>query len=96
MVHECSLSKLPTIQVLRHKLYPEQEKHDFTQTRKHEKYQPSSAGGTRSPPAMPHRLQNPKWPPVAPKMADGVLKGVQPKVIGHAEPSKQVLSGKVP
>merc|ERR1712208_88391 len=43
----------------------------------------SGAGGTRSPPATPHRLQNPKWPPVAPKMADGVWKGVQPKVIGH-------------
>ena len=41
-------------------------------------YQPSGAGGTRSPPATPHRLQNPKWPPGAPKMADGVWKGVQP------------------
>ena len=40
------------------------------------KYQPSSAGGTRSPPAMPHRLQNPKWPPGAPKMADVVWNGV--------------------
>ena len=58
MVHKCSSSKLPTIQVLRHKLFPEQEKHDFTQTRKHEKYQSSGAGGTRSPPAMPHRLQH--------------------------------------
>ena len=34
-------------------------------------YQPSGAGGTRSPPATPHRL------PVGPKMADGVWKGVQ-------------------
>ena len=25
------------------------------------KYQPSGAGGTCSPPATPHRLQNPKW-----------------------------------
>ena len=42
------------------------------------KYQPSGAGGTRSPPATPHRLQNPKWLPVGPKMADGVWKGVYP------------------
>ena len=45
---------------------------------KQEKYQPSGAGGTRSPPATPHRLQNPKWPPGGPKMADGVWKWVQP------------------
>ena len=25
------------------------------------KYQPSSDGGTRSPTAMPHQLQKPKW-----------------------------------
>ena len=25
-----------------------------------------------------HSLQNPKWPPGGPKMADGVLKGVYP------------------
>ena len=42
-----------------------------------EKYQPSGAGGTHSPPAMPHHLQNPKWPPVGLKMANGVWKGVQ-------------------
>ena len=41
-------------------------------------YQPSGKGGTRSPPATPHRLQNPKWPPGGPKMADGVWKGVYP------------------
>ena len=29
-------------------------------------------------PATPHCLQNPKWPPVGPKMADGVWKGVYP------------------
>ena len=40
------------------------------------KYQPSGEGGTRSPPAMLHRLQNPIWPPGGPKMADGVWKGV--------------------
>ena len=44
------------------------------------KYQPSGAGGTRSPPAMPHCLQNPKWPSVGLKMADGVWKGVSPQV----------------
>ena len=41
-------------------------------------YQPSGEGGTHSPPATPHRLQNPKWPPGGPKMADGVWKGVHP------------------
>ena len=34
--------------------------------------QPSSAGGTRSTPAMPHRLQNLKWLPGGSKMADKV------------------------
>ena len=42
-------------------------------------------GGTRSPPATPHRLQNPKWPPGGPKMADGVWKGVYPQVFGHSK-----------
>ena len=41
-------------------------------------YQPSGAGGTRSQPATTHRLQNPKWPPGGPKMAEGVWKGVYP------------------
>ena len=50
-MHKCSSSKLPTIQVLRHKLFPEQEKHDFTQTRKHEKTSLASPG------ALTHRLQ---------------------------------------
>ena len=36
-----------------------------------EEYQPSGEGGTRSPPATPHRLQNPKCLPADPKMADG-------------------------
>ena len=31
-----------------------------------------------APPAAQHRLKNPKWPPVGPKMADGVRKGVYP------------------
>ena len=42
------------------------------------KYQPSGEGGARSPPATPHRLQNPKWLSGDPKMADGVRKGVYP------------------
>ena len=46
-----------------------------------EEYQPSGEGGARSLPATPNRLQrlqNPKWPPGGPKMADGVWKGVYP------------------
>ena len=39
------------------------------------KYQPSGAGGTRSPPATPHCLQYLRWPLGGPKMADGVWKG---------------------
>ena len=35
-------------------------------------------GGTRSLPATPHRLQDPKWLPGGPKIADGVWKGVYP------------------
>ena len=60
--------------------------------KKLDKYQPSGAWGTRSPPAMPHRLQRRtacnaapphrlqslNWPPVGPKMADEVWKGVYP------------------
>ena len=42
------------------------------------KYQPSGAGGTRSPPATQHCLQNPKWPPGGPKMVNRVWKGVYP------------------
>ena len=41
-------------------------------------YQPSGAGGTRSPPATLHCLQNPKWPPGGPKKGDRAWKGVQP------------------
>merc|ERR1711942_374612 len=55
------------------------------------RYQPSGAGGTRSPPATPYRLQNPKWPPGGPKMADRVWKGVYPWVFGH---SPQLLQKK--
>ena len=36
------------------------------------KYQPSRGGGTCSTPAKPHCLQNPKWPPGSPKIADGL------------------------
>ena len=38
---------------------------------------PSGARGTRSSPATPHHLQNPKWPPEGPKMANRVWKGLQ-------------------
>ena len=41
-------------------------------------YQPSGAGDAHSLPASPHRLQNPKWPPGGPKMAEGVWKGAYP------------------
>ena len=54
-------------------------------------YQPRGKGGTRSPPAMPHRLKNPKWPSGGPKMADGVWKGVYPYIFGH---SKQLSQNK--
>ena len=42
-------------------------------------------GGARSPPATPHRLQNPKWPPGGPKMAEGFWKGVYSWVFGHSK-----------
>ena len=48
-------------------------------------YQHSGEGGTRSPPATPHRLQHPKWPPGSPKMADGAWKGVYPYVFGRSK-----------
>ena len=35
-----------------------------------------------TPPATPHCLQNPKFPPGGPKMAEGVWKGVYPQVFG--------------
>ena len=49
-----------------------------------QEYQPSGKGGTRSPPATPHRLQNPRWPPGGPKMADGVRKGVDLYISVHS------------
>ena len=54
---------------------------EFTTVKIHwepNEYQPSGEGGARYPPATPHRLQNPKWPPGGPKMAEGVWKGVYP------------------
>ena len=45
-------------------------------------YQPSGAGGTHSQPATPYRLQNPKWPPGGPKIADGVWKWYHPRLLG--------------
>ena len=53
------------------------KKKPWLKDRNVKKYQPSGAGGTRSPPATPHRL------PVGPKMADGVWKGVESVVIGR-------------
>ena len=41
--------------------------------------------------ALAHRLQNQKWPPGGSKMADRVLKGVYPQVLGR---SKQLLQNK--
>ena len=59
------------------------------------KYQPSGAGGTRSLPATPHRLQRltacNTSPPNLSKMADGAWKYVKPYVI---EPSDQLLLNK--
>ena len=52
--------------------------------RKKSEYQPSGEGGARSPPATPHRLQNPKWPPGGPKMADRVCKGVYLRFLGSS------------
>ena len=51
---------------------------DLNKFRYKKKYQPSGEGGACSLPAKPHRLQNPKWPPGGPKMADGVWKGAYP------------------
>ena len=49
------------------------------------KYQPSGKRGAHSPPETPHCLQNPKWPPVGPKMANGVWKGVYLEVFGRSK-----------
>ena len=42
-------------------------------------------GGTRSPPATLHHLENSKWPLGGPKMANGVWKGVYPYVFRHSK-----------
>ena len=34
--------------------------------------------------ALAHRLQNPKWPPGGPKMADGAGKGSTPWIFGRS------------
>ena len=51
-------------------------------SRKSKRYQPSGAGGTRSAPAMPHHLQNPKWPPGGPKWPTCSGKGSNPRFLG--------------
>ena len=45
-------------------------------------YQPSGEGGTRSPPATPHRLHNPRWPPGGPKRPTGSGKVSTPRFLG--------------
>ena len=49
---------------------------------KKRKYQPSGKGGTRSLPATPHHLQNPKWPPGGPKLPMGSGKVSTPRFLG--------------
>ena len=60
---------------------------------------------TCSQPATPHHLQNPKWPPGGPKMADRVWKGVYPEVFGRSkqlslnkffDPSTNVIASRPP
>ena len=53
-------------------------------------YQPSGEGGTRLPPATPHRLQNPKWPPGCPKMAEGSGKMSTPRFLGVLSNFRQI------
>ena len=45
---------------------------------KRKEYQPSGAGGNRSPPATPHRLQKSRMAARGPKMADGIWNGAFP------------------
>ena len=40
------------------------------------KYQPSGKGGTCSPPAAPHCLQNPKWPTGSGKVSTSRFLGI--------------------
>ena len=47
-----------------------------------DKYEPSGEGGTRSPPATLHHLQNPKWPPRATKWRTGSGKVSTPRFLG--------------
>ena len=63
----------PTIVQIPEKLFPR---------RFFPKYQPSGARGTRSPPATPHSLHNPKRPLGGPKMAVEVWKGLYPQDFG--------------
>ena len=45
-------------------------------------YQPSGEGGTGSPSATPHHLQNPKWPPGGPKWPPGSGKVFTSRFLG--------------
>ena len=59
------------------------KKENTLRSSKNPKHQPSGKGGTRSQPVTPHCLQNLKWPPWGPKMADGVWKGGLPLLFGR-------------
>ena len=50
------------------------------------KYQPSGAGVTRSPPKMPHHLQNPKQPLWDQKWLKGSGKVSTPRFFGPCQP----------
>ena len=61
------------------------KKHDTKQNKKkgnETKYQPSGAGGTRSPPATPYRLQRRTACQWAPKWPTGSGKGSNPRLLG--------------
>jgi len=45
-------------------------------------YDPGGARGTRSPPATPHCLQNPKWVPGGPKWLRVFGKGFNHRLLG--------------
>ena len=53
-----------------------------SQRKNFSEYQPSGAGGTRSPPATPHRLQRRTACQWAPKWPTGSGKGSNPRLLG--------------
>ena len=62
---------------------------DQAQIKVKDEYQTSGAGGTCSPPAKPHHLQNQKLPLEGPKMADGVWKDDNLKVFDRSRQFSQ-------